>query len=195
VISNREYAEEVFEVLGAFGVPWRLSIRVKPHDPALYERMRSKGCQEVSFGIESFDPHVLEVLNKRATAADNQAAIANARAAGLVVRALMIIGCPGETEQTVDLNLAALAETPPTTVSLKTFIPLPGCAVWLDPERFGVRVVNTNLRDYNFWMYTRDGERPITPMILPDGWSHERYVAHVTRMRDGLEAMGLAHKG
>ena len=195
LISDPSYAAEIFDILGSFDVPWRLSIRVKPHEPEMYESMRAKGCREVSFGIESFDPHVLEVLNKRATAEDNQAAIRNARAAGLVVRGLMIIGCPGETAATVDLNLEALRETPPTTVSLKTFIPLPGCAVWQEPERFGVTIVNRNLRDYNFWMYTRDGKQPVRPMILPDGWTTERYVAHVQRMRDGLEAMGLAHLG
>jgi radical SAM superfamily enzyme YgiQ (UPF0313 family) len=195
VIAQRDYALEIFRILGKTGVPWRLSIRVKPSDPDLYEAMRDNGCREVSFGIESFDDDVLRLLNKSATAADNQAAIRNARAAGLVVRALMIVGCPGETPQTVDLNLAALRETPPTTVSLKTFIPLPGCEVWRNPQDFNVEIVNRDMRDYNFWMYTREGVKPPQALILPDGWTETQYTDHIQRMRDGLDALGLMHRG
>jgi len=52
-------------------------------------------------GFESGSPRILENINKKATLDENTRAIETARAAGLKVKALMSIGHPAESDETV----------------------------------------------------------------------------------------------
>lgn len=146
--ANRAHLSGVCEgifrstVLGhGDGLAWRASVGVKPHDVEMWRLMRAAGCREVSFGVESADPHVLEVLEKRQTPADSLAALENARAAGIRTRALLMVGTPGERPETLSHNLVFLRTAPFDGVAVTVFQPIPGCQIAKDPDRYGCRVL------------------------------------------------------
>jgi hypothetical protein len=63
--------------------------------------MYRAGFRWMLAGFESGAPRILENINKRSTRDENSRCVDLAREAGLKVKALMSIGHPGETEETV----------------------------------------------------------------------------------------------
>ena len=64
--------------------------------------MYAAGFRWILCGFEAAHPRILKNIEKRATLDDNNRAMEYARAAGLKVKALMSIGHPGETLETVN---------------------------------------------------------------------------------------------
>lgn len=164
-IPNR--AVKIAELLKPLDVFWRVSIRVKPNGVEMFRAMYEGGCREVSFGIESFDQHVLDTLNKNTTVDDNIAAIKNAKKAGMVVRALLMVGTPGQRPDTIEKNTSVIdtLDGRIDSVSCTTFMPLPGSAIWRSPEKYGIQIVDTDYTNYNFYMFDKSGKRD-TPMVI-----------------------------
>ncbi|MSO58521.1 MAG: radical SAM family heme chaperone HemW [Thermoleophilia bacterium] len=82
--------------------------------PALARLLRDHGVDRVSLGAQSFRPHLLEVLERRATPDDVRAAVHTLRDAGFDNISLdLIYGIPGQELTDLDLDLAdALALAP-----------------------------------------------------------------------------------
>ena len=53
-------------------------------------------------GFEAANERILDNINKKATLADNDRCVALAKAAGLKIKALMSVGHPGESEETIE---------------------------------------------------------------------------------------------
>jgi radical SAM superfamily enzyme YgiQ (UPF0313 family) len=83
---------------GAFFAPLR-----PPHD--YYRRLREVGLTHAEFGTESFSPAMLRHYRKPFTVEHALAAHAAARAAGIHVAHYIMLGGPGETEETVAQTL------------------------------------------------------------------------------------------
>ncbi len=83
-------------------------------DPAYLARLHDNGFTRISFGMQSAQPHVLAVLDRRHTPGRPQHAVAEARAAGFEHVSLdLIYGAPGETDADWRASLdAALAAGP-----------------------------------------------------------------------------------
>lgn len=75
-------------------------------DPGNALKWRRSGFYHARMGIESGSQHVLDLMNKRITAAEAKKTIANLAAAGIKTTTLWVVGHPGETEtdfqQTLD---------------------------------------------------------------------------------------------
>jgi len=181
--------------LEARNVVWRASIRTSPNDPEMFERMYRAGCREVSFGVESGDDDVLSKMCKGPTVADNRKAIQNAKAAGLVVRVLFMIGTPGETTKTVDRNINFLADLDFDTVALTTFIPIPGSDIADRPDAHGCQILYHNIDHYNFYLWGPDGENPWGDLISLDNLTLEQLRDNRERMKEFIIASGRSNRG
>jgi anaerobic magnesium-protoporphyrin IX monomethyl ester cyclase len=87
----------------ATGIDWRLRGFVKANlfNDEQAEVMYAAGFRWVLCGFEGADPRILKNINKKATVEDNTRMLRTAHKHGLKVKALMSIGHPGETEQTI----------------------------------------------------------------------------------------------
>jgi len=197
VANPRRRAVELCEAIldAGLNIAWQACIRTKPADMELFELMYRAGCREVNLGVESADQAVLEQLNKRATVEDAAAAIANAKQAGLQTRVLLMIGCPGETEETVDKNIAFIEKVQPTLCSCTRFVPLPGSDIWKRPERYGVRILTRDLTKYNMYNWGPDGANPVHLLMEYTNLTHTQVCDNVTRMRDYLHGKNNANRG
>lgn len=142
-------------------IAWRASVRVKPSAPWVFETLKRGGCTEVSFGVESFDQNVLTALGKGIKPSDSEEAIINAHAAGLNVRLLLMVGTPGMTPQTVDIEIDHLKRLRPyyDTAAVTNFTPLPGTEVYRDPAKCGCEILDWDIDHYNLCLWGPDGER------------------------------------
>ena len=133
------------------------------------------GCEECSLGIESADDTVLKLNKKMETVATHRKAVKLLKQAGIAVKYYWMSGLPGETDKTIELNMEFMKETQPAKWTLSTFTPYPGCAIFNNPAKFGVKIINPdwanwwnfafNVRDLNLpgrlgYVHTLDGQTP-----------------------------------
>jgi len=106
------------------------------------------GCREIAFGIESGSQEVLDRIGKGTTVKGNRLAIQNAKKVGLIVKAFLMIGSPGESAKTVEDTKKFMEEADPDQYTLFNFVPLPGCAIWKDPAKYGIKIVNNDFKNF-----------------------------------------------
>ncbi len=113
-----------------------------------FEILYRAGCREIEFGTESGSQKILDRIHKNVTVEQNKQAIKNAQRAGLLAKSFLMIGNPGETRETVEETKQFVIEADPDQFTLFTFIPLPGCAIWKDPEKYGIKITSKDFKNY-----------------------------------------------
>jgi len=192
---SKRHALEICEAIAPLGVAWRVSIRTDPLDEEVVAAMRAAGCMEMSFGVESFDDDVLRVLNKQTTAAKHMAALEMVHRLGVVAKILMMIRTPGQTARTVDKNIAAIDALPKSIIACKAFVPLPGSPIWDDPGKYGVEILDRDLRNYNFYFFGPEGALALRPLIRLKDRSLDEFMAESNRFRGWLAARDDLDRG
>ena len=149
--ANKGRCLELCEQIAPLDIVYRVSVRTKPFDKEVAMALCNSGCKEVSFGVESFDAAVLKFLNKGTTAADNVQALEICRDVGLKTRILFMIRTPGQTRETVSINIDYLNKVPYDIIACTSFVPLPASDIWMNPDKYGIEILSKNLDKYNFY--------------------------------------------
>lgn len=113
-----------------------------------YQALYDGGCREIAFGIETGSQKILNLINKGTTIKQNKDAIKNAQKAKLIVKAYLMIGNPGESRETVEETKKFINEANPDQFTLFTFVPLPGCDIWKNPDKYGIKIIDRNFEQY-----------------------------------------------
>jgi radical SAM superfamily enzyme YgiQ (UPF0313 family) len=110
------------------GVEFRLRgfIKAELFTDAQAEAMYRAGFRWVLIGFESGHDRILSNINKKATRADNTRAVQIAKRHGLKVKALMSVGHPGESEETIRATHAWLLEVQPDDFDVTVITTYPG---------------------------------------------------------------------
>ncbi len=111
-------------------------------------KLYEAGCREIDFGIESGSQIILDNINKGVTVEQNKKAILDAKRAGLTVKTFLMVGSPGETWNTVEETIEFMNEVCPQLYTLFNFVPLPGCEIWNNPEKYKIKIINNDWRQY-----------------------------------------------
>lgn len=82
-------------------VAWSCMTRVNLVDRYTLSQMRRGGCYSIAFGLESGNAEVLKGINKNTTKKEAEDAVRYAKEAGMNVIGYFMLGCPGETKQTI----------------------------------------------------------------------------------------------
>jgi len=191
LMINKERLYNICGLLKEGQFRWRASVRVKPTSLDDYKIMKESGCQELSFGVESGDQQVLNMLNKRTTVAENTAAIKNAKKAGIFTRALLMMGTPGESYITLYKNIEWVKNAQPDMVSLKMFVPYPGTMIYSNPRKFLCKI---NIQDTNNSAYRPD-DTVATPNIKSDLMTSVALYNNFHAMRQFLEQSSRENRG
>lgn len=186
---------ELCEKLKPLNIAWRVSARTKPFDIEMLQAMKDAGCVELSFGIESFDDEVLKGLNKKTTCADHVYALTKAKEMGFKTRILLMVRTPFQTKKTLAINKYWLKILPFDIMACTAFIPVPGCDVWYNPDKYNIEILNKNLDDYNFYMFGPDGRRPITPIIKIKDRDLDEFTKESEEFRDWVENLNIVNRG
>jgi anaerobic magnesium-protoporphyrin IX monomethyl ester cyclase len=99
-------------------IPWDCQTRVDLVSKELLYKMRAANCQLVCFGIESGSQKILDAMKKGTTVEQNATAIKWAKEAGLSVNVSLIIGYPGETQETLKETIDFMKKTEPDDIFL-----------------------------------------------------------------------------
>lgn len=192
---NKKRVIEMCEAIGPLGAAWRISCRVKPLDTETLLAMKNAGCKELSFGVESFDDTVLEGLNKNQTAWDITRALDMANRLNFSVRILMMIRTPFQTKNTIEMNKLYLKHVPYSIIACTAFIPIPGCDVWYNPDKYNIEIIDRDFDNYNFYMFGPEGRLPIKKIFRIKGRDVDEFHQESEDFRDWLEETGKLNKG
>jgi radical SAM superfamily enzyme YgiQ (UPF0313 family) len=182
-----------------FGTEFKLRgfIKAELFTDAQAEAMHLAGFRWILTGFESGSPRILKNINKRATVEDNSRCIEIARRHGLKVKALMSIGHPGESAESIeqthdwlvkmnvdDFDVSVLSVYPgsPYYDQAEPHPTLPG--VWVynvyGDNLYSYEIDYTTVADY----YKGDPDSGYTSYVYTDFLSTEEIV----KLRDWAEA-------
>jgi radical SAM superfamily enzyme YgiQ (UPF0313 family) len=193
--ASKKHVLEVCKAIKKLDIVWRVSCRVNPLDIEMLEVMKEAGCKELSFGIESFDNVVLKGLNKRATMHNNIKALLLAKKVGLKVRILFMIATPFQTPDTIEINKFIIKQVPYDIIACTQFIPIPGCDIWDNPDKYNIEILDKDLNNYNFYMFDNAGRRPIRPIIKIKDRPLKEFLKESEDFRDYIEDLNKINKG
>jgi len=193
LIANKKRLFKLCDLLKKASVKWRGSIRTHPSNIELYCMMKESGCEELSFGVESGDESVLRLMNKGTSRKKNTNAIQNAKRAGIFTRALLMMGTPGETVDTLGHNISWVKEAQPDMVSLKIFVPYPGTDIYIRPKKYKC-FIHWPLNTVNNSAYRPDDTQP-KANIDTETLKASELTHQFDKMRNWLEAQGLENRG
>lgn len=121
---------------------WSTETRVDRVNPILLRKMKSAGCYMVGYGFESADQEILNKLKKGTTAIQNVQAVKMTQDAGMLVRAFLLIGAPGETKNTIKKTVKFSLMKGITYVHFNIVTPYPDTALWHKAISEGILKVN-----------------------------------------------------
>ncbi|MGC9602346.1 MAG: radical SAM protein [Minisyncoccia bacterium] len=191
--------EKIAKVQRDLGVKWKLRGFVKSErfNEAQAEALYEAGFRQLLIGFESGSSRILENIQKIATRADNTRCMDIARKYNLKVKALMSLGHPGESPQSVEDTKIWLLDARPFDFDATVITPYPGSPYydralpWEVPSENGKPV----------WVYTvqKNGDRlyqaEVNYALEADyykGDPNDGYASHV--WTDNLSAAELVAK-
>lgn len=99
-------------IKGSLNLRWRGMFRLSVVDEEVAEYMARSGCVEVLLGVESGDAEILAAMTKRTKPEDILRAVAALTKHGVSTKNMLIVGFPGETEQSVRNTVDILNQYP-----------------------------------------------------------------------------------
>lgn len=110
---------------------WTCLSRVDSVSQHLLSRMKKSGCTRITFGIETGDRKMLELIQKGTTLEQAERAVKSCRAVDLDVKANLIFGLPWETKKSA-MRTMKFAGRLPVRGQYDFFIatPYPGTRLW-----------------------------------------------------------------
>jgi anaerobic magnesium-protoporphyrin IX monomethyl ester cyclase len=161
--ANR--CKQIADILYRHGMQWRACTRVNLRDKELFHYMGARGCTELAFGVEHGSARMLKAMNKGTTPEANEIGIKMAQDAGIIAKAFLMIGFPGETEESIEELEEWVLRVKPDAVTLSLFQPFPGSDVWNHPEKYGVTIPDGAFD--KFWQLGGDGDPEMMVLSLP----------------------------
>ena len=136
---RREHAMAVFNAVIREKLPisFRIKSRVDVVDEELLATAKKAGVYLVAYGTESGDEEMLQRMNKRTTAAENERAIRLTKQAGIQCHTSWIFGYPGETPESIQNTINMIVRTKPTTAQIAMLRPYPQTVVYREAQDAG----------------------------------------------------------
>ncbi len=113
---DQKRVKEICERIGPLNLKWTCKTRVDLVPRKLLESMAASGCYLISFGVEAGQDVFLDALHKDATVNQTIESFQNCRELKIRTAAYLMIGCPGETEESISENIRFVRKLDPDYV-------------------------------------------------------------------------------
>lgn len=129
---RRDAVLRICELLGGMNlkVEWAAISRVDRVDSELLTAMRKAGCIQISYGVESGSPQIRKWMRKNVSNEQIERAFRLTTEHGILARAYIIYGSPGETEQTIEESVKLLRRIRPCISLFHVMSVFPGTELY-----------------------------------------------------------------
>lgn len=150
IVSDPEYARELFERIGTLGMTWMTQCAIDiARDDRLLKAAADSGCTTLSFGLESISPESLKRVNKAWSKPEEyRALIDKIVAAGIDVATEMMVGIDGDTRESLRATVDFVESTRISAPKFYIMTPIPGTDYYEEMKRSG-RLVNEDVFAYS----------------------------------------------
>ncbi len=119
------------------GMTFNCAVRAEHIDLELLQMMKQAGCWMISLGIETGDPNLLAQHRQNADLEMLADKIRLIKKAGIRTKGLLMMGLPGETEQSIQRSMDYVFSLPIDDFNLAKFTPFPGSPVYKKIHELG----------------------------------------------------------
>lgn len=171
---NRDRVLKICEELHArnLDMTWDCGTRVDMVDREMLKTMHEAGCIAVWMGVESGSEAILGKMNKKIKLDQTRAAFKTANDVGLMTIGNVVLGFPGETEQTAKETIRFVKELNLADVGFYVATPYPGTPMYEQVKNNGW------LRVTDFDKYDTAGPTFETPWLTMEKLAEIRYKAY-----------------
>ncbi|MCM2266179.1 MAG: radical SAM protein [Elusimicrobiales bacterium] len=164
---KRERTMEIFRLMreSALDLKFGVCTRVDLIDDEMVAAARAAGCVEIGFGVESGSQKVLDLAKKGIKLDQVRAAFALCKKHGIKSIASVILGLPGETEETVRETFRFISELNPYYCQYAIAVPFPNTEVYRYYDERGLILT----RDW-----TKYNPLEVSPVFRTEALSAER---------------------
>lgn len=108
------------------GLNWICNARVGTVDKEMMLLMKKAGCHMIKLGVESGVQKILDNINKGIELEMTRKTFKWAHEVRMDIHAHLMLGCPGETKETIRQTICFVKKINPTTVTFGICTPYPG---------------------------------------------------------------------
>jgi len=105
---------------------WTCFSRVDTVDEPLLKKMKKAGCYQIMYGVENFDPKIIQEINKNISVTQVENVIKLTKKHKIECRISLLIGNPGDTKLTIKNNLKMAKKLNPDILVVNITTPFPG---------------------------------------------------------------------
>jgi radical SAM superfamily enzyme YgiQ (UPF0313 family) len=146
--SNKKRTLAICDVIKEFDIGWTCLTRCADVDPEVLAAMKASGCDIILYGVESLTPAALKDARKGSTETLADRAMRQTQEAGMRFGGLMIVGLPGETEESLD-HMARWSEKHRSITRVKYLSAMPGTTVY--QQGIGTNLIRSEV-DHLRWL-------------------------------------------
>lgn len=171
-LLDRERVTKICEEIlrRGYNITWSCLARTDIMPEDFFRLIRKAGCWQIAYGIESGDQTILDNIKKRSTLERIEAMIRKANEAGIHTRGYFMIGCPGETRQTIDRTIQFITKSGLKDFHVTFCTPMPGAELFTTAEQYGN--FDCDWKKLGFW----------DPVFIPFGMTKDDLIAGHRRM-------------
>jgi len=116
---------------------WICFSRSNTIDDELVRHMKEAGCRKISFGLESGDQEILDLMRKKTTVEMGRKAVRIVRKYGIPVHASFMLGNVGETENSIKKTISFATNLDLDNATFFITTPFPGTDLYNIAEKLG----------------------------------------------------------
>ena len=139
-----------------YKIRWTCNARVNFVDDERLYWMRKAGCYRISYGIESGSTMILKVLQKYFSLDQVRNAAKLTRKYGFHMRFYLIVGSPGETEETIQESINIIKECKPHEIVVSPFVIYPGTQIFNKAKEEGYLTEEQWFQKQVLFHYTKE---------------------------------------
>ncbi len=114
---------------------WVCNARVGTVDKEMMLLMKKAGCHMIRLGVESGVQEILDNINKGINLEMTRMTFKWAHEVGMDIHAHLMLGCPGETKETIRQTIEFVKKIDPTTATFGICTPYPGTKLFQQVAR------------------------------------------------------------
>lgn len=129
---NRQRVEDFCTMItdNSLNMTFNCAVRAEHIDYDLLKMMKEAGCWMISLGIETGDEDLLTQHRQNANLHMLAEKIYTIKKAGIRVKGLLMMGLPGESEQSIQKSMDYVFSLPIDDINLAKFTPFPGSPLY-----------------------------------------------------------------
>ena len=132
---NRRMCERI--ISEKIDITWSCLGRTDLVDWSILPLLKKAGCWQINYGMESGSQEILDLIGKGTTIKAMTEAVCRTREAGIRVKGLFMMGCFGETRETIAATYRYIKELDLDDFHMTCFTPLPGSVAYRIAHRYG----------------------------------------------------------